>query len=470
MELMEHKEEKPKVPLCDEQREALQCVLRGFDDLRPIILTGRAGSGKSQVIKALDQDHHGIATLTATTGRAALLIGGITVDRLFMFSRSTWQIRNLGRLFDIMTNIPRIVVVDEASMAGEKMFQILYDVCLEYKKQLVLVGDWAQAKTVKDKWPFDLASFQAAHVIKLQECHRQADQAYLNALEHVRHGMLTQEVVDVFWPRVQAMDEDTHDEVVRMYATNAKVDDYNDRRLTAHCEAEQLTPVELWSSVYDARDYSLRVKYPMTDEQKERHLDAAITAHGEPLAVGCRVMITMNGSGYVNGDTGDLEDIWYCDQGITEQEQDDITITGRPPMKLSLLTKDNLGLLDKMMPLVAWVNLDRSYSTERGGARIRVGVRAITQEVKKAGGGVEAKIRGIPIRLGYAMTIHKSQGTTVGKAHVDMLSLRGMPEGGRHGLAYVAMSRTTTLEGLTISGLDHDMLQCDEVVRASGLL
>jgi ATP-dependent exoDNAse (exonuclease V) alpha subunit len=468
--LLDQQTKAPTIPLCQEQEDALKYILRGHDDYRPIILTGRAGSGKSQVVRALDKDHPGSVTLAATTGRAALLIGGTTVDRLFMFSRDDWKIRNIGRLMDLMTSIPRTIIVDEASMAGKRMFQVMYDVALEYKKQLVLVGDWAQAKTVKDDWPFGLDKFNAAHVIKLTQCHRQADKDYLDALEHVRHGVLSQQVVDVFWPRVQAMPDDTHDDVVRMYATNARVDKYNDRRLDAHCATENKPQTILESRVVDKRTYNLRTKYPMTENQVARHLEAAITAHDEPVAIGCRVMITLNGSNYVNGDTGDLLDVWYGSPDLGETQRRELVVLGKPDVKLSDLDELSLVQLDGLEPIAARVRLDRTSKSAGEERRMEVTVMAVSQEVKSATGTVETEIHGLPIRLGYAMTIHKSQGATVGRAHVDMLSLRDMPSSGRHGLAYVALSRTTTLDGLTISGLDHDMIQCDKEVQESGLL
>jgi ATP-dependent DNA helicase PIF1 len=464
------KEETPKrqpfITLCEEQQAAVDTILNHKDPARPIILTGRAGSGKSEVIKHLRRRHWRDVTVCATTGRAAMIIGGVTVDRQFNFSRDGWRVRDRKKLDKLMNRAGRIIVVDEASMVGSHMGYLLHKEAMRYDKQLVYVGDWAQAMPVKDQWPFILPSFKQSVLIKLVECHRQQEADYLEALNDIRAGVVTQKAIDIFWPRV-APEPAPEEKVIRMYATNKKVDTYNEARLKHHWDEHDHVGLRLYSKIQDNRLYHIQKQYPLTEAEKGKQIDQANYAHDTPVTIGCRLLVTWNGEDingvpYVNGDMGELAEVYYAPvKGLKTYDKGDEEYWDQL-IRASAHKKGEEADFKGRRPLCVTITLDRGEE---------ITLEACKADVNDPYDGEAAySVVGYPLRLGYAVTIHKSQGATVDRAWVDMLSIRDMYGDSGHGLAYVAMSRTKTLEGLTISGLDHDLVRCAPEVMASGLL
>jgi ATP-dependent exoDNAse (exonuclease V) alpha subunit len=83
----------------------------------------------------------------------------------------------------------------------------------------------------------------------------------------------------------------------------------------------------------------------------------------------------------------------------------------------------------------------------------------------EANGDPIYEITGMPLRLGWAVTIHRAQGLTVDKAFVDVGSIMAMIGESKHGLAYVALSRTRTLQGLQIFGWNDDAVFCAPAIK-----
>lgn len=191
---------------------------------RVMVLTGKAGSGKTSIVKWLTASMPDSVVLCATTGAAALQAGGVTLDRLFGIKRQPWDfITSLTT--GNMRKCPDGIIIDEASMIGERMAGLISFILKCYgEKNVILVGDWAQARPVKDAWPFRSELFRAAEFVRLTGCHRQTDAEYLDALNCVRGGGWTP-----WFGRCEAPAPEGGD-VIRVYATNKLADGHNRRR------------------------------------------------------------------------------------------------------------------------------------------------------------------------------------------------------------------------------------------------
>jgi ATP-dependent exoDNAse (exonuclease V) alpha subunit len=383
------------------------------------VLTGAAGTGKSLVIKHLKRRG---ATVCATTGKAAINVAGCTIDKLFSIDRQKWMVRSMDRLAQNMAGCSNVIVIDEASMVGMRMADLVAEAAQRFDKKLIFVGDWGQAKPVKDEWPTRSRAFAAATFVKMNQCHRQADGEYLHALNRVRVGQFTPADAVLFSSRTSHMPPPRDFPGICIYATNKAVDAYNNACLEEHCKASGAEAVWVEATLRDERDPYIKETYPLDQGAHDRAIDDSSLAHMTNFAVGCKVVVTRNieDCAVVNGDIGFVTSI---DPG-------------------------HIGL-----------------RVTRAGVDMPIDIPRCAVDIYSASGRVEYVVEGFPLRLGYGVTIHKSQGMTVDSAWVDFASICHHPTGSRHGLAYVALSRTRTLEGLQISGWDDDAIEIDEEIR-----
>ncbi len=421
------------VPSSDQER-ALAGILNAQGHC---ILSGDAGTGKSTVVDMLAAKRR--ITICATTARAALNVGGVTIDRIFCFNRSTWQV-NYGALAKSMRDCQDLIVVDEASMMGDKMSKVVEECANSYGKRLLLVGDWAQASPVKEEWATSTSLFLNAQFFKLTTCHRQSDPVYLGALNKVRRGVVDDEVRQAF-QRCIVTGPPADDRFIRLYATNRATDDYNAQRLIAIPDKSPIITLE--AKFADLRDSLIARASPFQDDWRERQMQESKVAHGERFRVNARVLLTVNDpeGEFVNGDAGIITDIILSDgrstKGMTDNPWEPVT-----SQEISTIV----------------VKLDR-FDTE-------FSIERIQQAVAGPSGRPQFSITGFPIRLGWAITCHRAQGLTVDRAYFDMSSVLYMKGESKHGLSYVAMSRTRTLDGLMIGGWCDDAVFCAEAVKS----
>lgn len=430
----------PSVSLSEEQQEA---VRKAQDrTIKRMILTGQAGAGKSTVIN--DLKSRGSWVVCATTGKAATHIGGATVDNVFCINRTRMEVYDDDVLARHMARTPDNILIDEASMVGLRMGNLIDEIATAFDKRIVLVGDWAQASPVKDDPIIGSDILRDHEFVKLFENHRQGEPELMQALNDIRLGIVTGETSRLMQSRVKRL-TDVNDEDLRMYATNRMADSYNERRLNAYALENDEFSFRLYSRFHDKRSDYMQEKYPRSNEFMAKQVDAVNLAHRSQYAIGCRVLITRNSpecATYVNGDTG------YLVGGVTDD--------GR---ELRQAFEDYASKLKKMRVKSLSIRLDRTGD--------EVTVERHSVEQVDAYNAVVYSITGFPVQLGYAVTIHKAQGMTVNRAWVDLASLGRFPDQeSRHGLAYVALSRTRTLGGLYLSSWEPDMVYCDPRVRS----
>ncbi len=393
-----------------EQARALE-LLEGGDN---VFLTGVAGTGKSFALNAWleERGRDGVA-VTASTGIAATHIGGCTVH-----SWSGCGIANkkagtiAGKWWWKDWVKPRIkaadvLVIDEVSMLDGITFELISDLCARARGcrglpfgglQIVLVGDMGQLSPVEEDargFAFETDTWWDADfkTVELRRVMRQSDKTFVRVLQEIRNGTMGRESMRILRDRIRAFDPEERD-AVRLMSHNAKVDRLNEEKL-------KRLPGKAKTFVAD----------DVGEEKAVIQLDkTCLSPKRLTLKADARVMLTKNGVGYVNGSMGYVEG-WGAPYG---EER-------------IVVRLDDGGTIDV-------------YREEWRRTKVEVGDDGIPVEK------VEARRRQFPLRLAWAITIHKSQGMTLDTVSVDLSRVFAA------GHAYVALSRARALEGLNIEG------------------
>lgn len=386
---------------------------------RSLFLTGKAGTGKSTLLKLfLDKTKKGVVVL-APTGVAALNVKGETIHSFFGFKPgvNSEMIERIAKKTskDKRELIQKIdmIVIDEVSMLRadlldhiDQMLRLLrgsWDVFGGV--QMVFVGDLYQLPPVvsrseegsfnsmyKSPYFFSarcLSGYDYAKV-ELRKIHRQEEEDFVKILNGIREKCVVEEDLEYLNTRVEEIDLE-EDGMVYLATTNKKVDLVNQSRLT-----------ELYGENYE---FETKINGNV-DQAMQRSIDDVLN-----LKEGAQVMFLNNDPAgrWVNGSLGRIE-------SIDEFE-----------MALKVRLVDNRKL---------------------------VTVKSHTWEVLKYGLGSDGEVESravasmeqFPLKLAWAITIHKSQGKTFENVVVDM----GWGSFA-HGQTYVALSRCRSMSGLRLA-------------------
>jgi ATP-dependent exoDNAse (exonuclease V) alpha subunit len=398
------------------QNEALDILKLGHN----VFLTGPAGSGKTyllnQYIAYLKEQKIPVG-ITASTGIAATHMGGTTIHSWTgMGIRDSMSEQEIMELFkrQYLRNRfknTRVLIIDEISMLHAHRLDLVDLICRVFKRnsapfggmQIVMCGDFFQLPPVskKDEPPAEFViSSQSWKDMQLQICyldeqHRQDDRAFLRVLNDIRNSDVTEMTVEYLSER---LDKETkgYTKPTRLFTHNADVDAIN----LSHLEA----------LVGEAHEYGMdwRGSFGLIEVLKK----SCLAPEKLVLKKGAQVMFVKNNydGGYVNGTLGEVIDF----------------------------DKDGF-------PIV------RTFD----GAEIAVG-RA-SWEVKEDTTELAA-ITQLPLRLAWAITVHKSQGMSLDAAEID-LSRSFIP-----GMGYVALSRVRSLAGLKLMGMNQMALLVNQDV------
>lgn len=387
------------------QDQALDILKAG----RNVYLTGAAGSGKTHVLNEYIRylKHRGVGVgVTASTGIAATHLGGTTIHSWSGIgvkeTLSPYDIDQLTQKEHLAKRFgkTRVLVIDEISMLPPKMFDTIDQVCRAMKRsekpfgglQVVLSGDFFQLPPiVRDGGPVQFVNASRAwremdiRVCYLDEQFRQSDRDLEDILNEMRGGDVSEKTRRVL---ERHYDHVLPDGVVptRLYTHNADVDSENDAKLAT-------LPGE-------AMEFEMHTKGKAhLVEALKKGILAPETLR---LKEGAVVMFVKNNfdAGYVNGTLGVVEDL-----------------SGEAP-----IVKTFLGDRIPVLP-ATWV----------------------VEEHDK----VLAQVEQLPLRLAWAITVHKSQGMSMDAAEID-LSKAFVP-----GQGYVALSRLRTLAGLVLRGINE---------------
>ncbi|WP_019960352.1 ATP-dependent DNA helicase [Woodsholea maritima] len=400
----------PNVPALAADQTAL---INFLIDKRPnLFLTGRAGTGKTTLLREFLRRAGARAAVVAPTGVAAMHVGGQTLHSFFRLPPRLIEPADIKRLRNARAlQALETLVIDEISMVrSDVMWAIDASLRLNRNRQepfggvqVILVGDLAQLPPIaqgEEGAYLDMAYggpfffhppvFRDAgfSYVELEQVYRQSDPDFVNVLNGVRDGDLREDQASLLNARVTGRSglEASASHVV-LTATNQAAFNINYQRL----EGLPGTP-----KVFGAK---------VEGQFEER---AYPTEDPLVLKAGARVMMIRNDpqGRWVNGSLGEVAGF----------EGDKIRI--------------KIGNDQHLVEPQKWERYRYAYDA---------GQKALS---KDAVGGFTQ----FPLRLAWAMTIHKAQGLTLDKVYIDIA--RNLFA---HGQAYVALSRARSLEGLELS-------------------
>lgn len=383
-----------------------------------VFITGRAGTGKSTLLRTFRDETSLVFPILAPTGVAALNVGGETIHRFFRFAPGMTlkdaKRRGLARREDPLLRAIDGFIIDEISMVRADLLDCV-DVFLQAAlnspapfggKRIIAIGDLAQLPPVLSRneqeaflKAYETPYFFSSHgvqtllatsqfnFIELETIYRQTDPEFIRLLNSIRDQRPAREDLVTLNTRCQPHRPSKDHEII-LTTTNDQADFINNQHLEA-----LPSPAYTYNAITDG---DFKTKDAPTDE-------ALI------LKKQARVMCVANDSAgaYVNGSLGTVSNL------------NDISVT----VDLDDGTQVVLGTH-------AWTLFQSKYDEE---------TKLLVQE--KLG-----SFEQIPLRLAWAVTIHKSQGKTFDKLVIDLE--RGAFA---HGQVYVALSRSRTLEGITLT-------------------
>lgn len=397
------------------QTEALAILKMGHN----AFITGAAGSGKTHLLNEYIRylrEHNAQIGITASTGIAATHMGGTTIHAWsglgIRDTLSAYDLEALEEkpyLWKRFENV-HVLIIDEISMLHHYRLDLVDKIARSFKRtdkpfggmQTILCGDFFQLPPVSRAYERPAEFCYHAEVwdkldlkvCYLEEQHRQEDGVYLDILNAIRDNAVSPETTRILATRKDKKPESVA-EPTKLYTHNADVDTEN------MCELEKI-PGETF-------------EYTMTSKGRENLVailkKSCLAPEKLSLKKGARVMFVKNNfeEKYANG---------------------------------------TLGIVEECTSLGIKVRLANK--------RI-IDVKPTSWRIEEDG-KVKAEITQYPLRLAWAITIHKSQGMSLDAAEVDL------SQSFEKGMGYVALSRVRTLGGLSLKGMNANALEVNSEV------
>lgn len=397
-----------KLVLSDEQRAIFNILENGNNN---VYITGKAGTGKSALLQYFQFKSKKKLVVVAPTGVAALNVGGQTIHSLFglppqfLSEEKIQQIKIYQKKAFLLRHIDT-VVIDEISMVRADVMDAIDHILRKARRndkpfggvQMIMFGDLYQLPPVVSDpqlikyfmhnhggfYFFNAKVWQNTQLDKYELTHifRQKDENFKEILNAIRHGSVAEDLLTKLNERVVC--KMPSEGVITLATTNNSVTEINASRLS------QLPGKEI---IYRAI---------ITGQLEETSFPTEEVLH---LKKGAQVIFLRNDKEkkWVNGTVG-------CIESLSENE-----------------IKVNIDGITYQVPQETWNKIRYYYDPY---------TRKIEEEVVSS-------FTQFPLRLAWAMTVHKSQGQTYGSVAVDM------GDGAfAHGQTYVALSRCKSLEGL----------------------
>ena len=389
---------------------------------RNLFITGKAGTGKTTFLHKIKSESLKRMVIVAPTGVAAINAKGVTIHSFFQMPfgpilpnqiSNTNQQRKFSKTkIDIIKSLD-LVIIDEISMVRADLLDGIDQVLRRYKDrnkvfggvQILMIGDLQQLAPVvnSNEWSllkqhyetmyfFSSKSFQESNAvsIELKHIYRQENEEFIPILNEIRNDKLSNRSAAILNKKYNPSFEPKSNEgFITLTTHNNRANLINDSQLNK----------------IDKRSYFFKAiisgKFSENSYPNSEKLE---------LKVGAQVMFIKNDSSpekrYFNGKIGT----------VTYLDRDTVTV------------KCPNDEFDIETGLETWENISYSIDEE-------------SKEIKEETAGSFSQI---PLRLAWAITIHKSQGLTFEKAIIDAEASFA------HGQTYVALSRCTSLEGVVL--------------------
>ena len=397
-----------------------------------VYLTGKAGTGKTTFLKYIKATTNKNTVILAPTGVAAINAGGVTINSFFQIPfgpflpddprlrKTTKNSQNKESIYTtfryredkkIIIEKLELLIIDEISMVRADMLDVIDKILRVFRKpylpfggvQVILIGDTFQLAPIVNNKEWSILSqfyktpyfFNSKVIeenqpvyIELKKIYRQNEQEFIDLLNRVRVSKVDVNDFKVLNAKHDPVFTGNGQDYITLATHNAIVDETNSSKLN-QLETDSFT-------------YSANVEGSFPDKHKP-------TDHYLKLKVGAQVMFVKNDAStpkrYYNGKIGKIKEL----------EDDSIKV---------VFDEDREVKVEK----ATWENVEYSYNKDE--KRI----------IEKIVGVFEQ----FPIRLAWAITVHKSQGLTFEKVIAD-LGRAFAP-----GQVYVALSRCTSFSGLVL--------------------
>ncbi len=377
--------------------EIIEALVERIEEGKNILITGQAGVGKTfilnELLDFLKENEYNVG-LAGSTGVAAINIQGTTIHRMLGINKCS----SIDEFETLMNSEPalksvfwsrvkeikdlKILVIDEVSMIGASLLELMDHVLKKATKvkepfggkQIIFSGDFLQLPPIKDDYAFMSPVWKDAgfSVVHLTKVHRQDDPEFLEVLSKIRIGKYDDQVDSFIKKKIHT--DNVLDTSTKLYPRNANVDAENERMLSS--------------------------------------LEGKIMKYeGEGI--------------------GTYSDILTLTRNITAPE---VLLLKVGAKVMSLKNADDLSYVNGSIGTVTrmretWVEV-----------KFENGVKEIFEDwtwtLRDDQGEVTASYSQIPLKLAYALTIHKSQGMTIdGELFIDCDGIRS------EGQLYVALSR-----------------------------
>jgi len=389
---------------------------------RNLFITGKAGTGKTTFLHKVKNESLKRMVIVAPTGVAAINAKGVTIHSFFQMpfgpilpnqTHNNQQQRRYSKTkIDIIKSLD-LVIIDEISMVRADLLDGIDQVLRRYKDrnkvfggaQVLMIGDLQQlAPVVKpNEWSllrnyyetvyfFSSKAFLEANVvsIELKHIYRQKNKDFITILNEIRSDKLSEASTKILNKRYNPSFSPKNDDGYITLTTH-------NRRANTINQSE-LNKLHNKNFFFDAK---VTGKFSENSYPNDERL---------ALKIGAQVMFIKNDSSpekrYFNGKIGIVTDI--SRENVTVKCPNDVE---------EIVTEREM-----------WDNVNYSINEE-------------TKEIKE---DIIGSFKQIPLRLAWAITIHKSQGLTFNKAIIDAEASFA------HGQTYVALSRCTSLDGLVL--------------------
>ncbi|WP_177388381.1 AAA family ATPase [uncultured Campylobacter sp.] len=395
---------------------------------RNIFITGGAGVGKSYVIKKLIENYRArgkLVIVLGSTGISAVEIGGVTVHSFFRFGicknheeLKGFDRKQSGKLSELrkILALADLIVIDEISMIGAELFEMIYLRISnsKFNGRLLVTGDFYQLPPVRKEgesvsraslfsdsdYAFGSYAWRQCEFfyVEMIGSKRTADAALYRLLCELRLGTPSEQTAELMRSLlIDAARAEPNATIIS--GRNAEVDAINNARL-----AKLNTPPSSFEGVYEA------LQSGVSEQKIQKWIASLNTPQSLTLKEDAKVLFTANKSGeFFNGEQGVVEKIEKSSGGEIE----------------SVVVKKPSGMLS------------------------RVGLQTYElSEIAASGADAEqivlAQYYQFPLKLAYAITIHKSQGMSIPQliCDIDRIFAKGQ--------LYVALSRATSLTGLGV--------------------